>query len=73
MHSLCRCKERTGCYEPPKYTRFHASPYKAANGNLEKFGATNTHGTVFALSRCSYQKESTGMESLKMLSICRCK
>ena len=54
MHSLCRFKERTGCYESPKSTRLHELPYKAANGNLGKFGATNTHGTVFALSRCLY-------------------
>ena len=47
--------------------------YSAANGNLENFGATNTHGTVFALSRCLHQKESTGMEILKMLSLCRFK
>ena len=73
IHSLCRIKERIGCYESPKYTRLHASPYKAANGNLVKFEATNTIGTVFALSRCLYQKEATGMERLKMHSLCRCK
>ena len=47
--------------------------YSAANGNLGKFGATNTHGIVFALSRCLYQKEARGMERLKMHSFCRCK
>ena len=45
--------------------------YSAANGNLENVGATNTHGTVFALSRCLYQMEATGMERLKMHSLRR--
>ena len=73
MHSLCRCMKRIGRYELPKYTKFHASPCKAANGNLVKFRSTNPNGTVFALSRCLYQKEATGMERLKMHSLCRCK
>ena len=47
--------------------------YSAANGNLEKFGATNTHGTVLALNRYLYQKEATGIERLRMHSLCRCK
>ena len=56
-----------------KIDQVSASLYMAANGNLEKFGATNTHGAVFALSRCLYQEEATGMERLKMHSLCRCK
>ena len=54
---------------------YHVSciAYSAANGNLGKFGATNTHGTVLSLSRCLYQKEATGMERLKMHSLYRCK
>ena len=56
-----------------KIYQVSASLYMAANGNLEKFGATNTHGAVFALSRCLYQKEATGMERLKIHSLSRCK
>ena len=54
---------------------YHVSciAYSAANGNLVKFAATNSHGTVCALSRYLYQKEATGMERLKMHSLCRCK
>ena len=54
---------------------YHVSciAYSAANENLEKVVATNTLGTVFALSRCLYQKEATGMERLKMHSLCRWK
>ena len=33
--------------------------------NLEIFGTTYPHGTVFALGQCLYQKEVTGMERLK--------
>ena len=47
-------------------TRFHAASNRAKNENLEMFGATYPHGTVFALRQCLYQKEATGMESLKM-------
>ena len=38
----------------------------AYNGKSRKFGATYPHGTVFARRYCAYQKEATGMESLKM-------
>ena len=41
------------------------------NEILRKFADINTHGTVFALSRCLYQKEARGMERLKMHSLCR--
>ena len=41
-------------------------PYRADNGNLEKFGAIYPHGTVFALRQCLYQNEAMGMESLQM-------
>ena len=47
-------------------TRFDSSPYMAAIGNLGKFGATFRLGTVFAPRQCLYQKEATGVGSLKM-------
>ena len=54
-------------------TRIHATPYRADNGNFGKFGATYFFGTVFAPKQCLYQKVATGIESLKMYSLCRCK
>ena len=39
------------------------APNRADNGNL---GATYLHGTVFASKECLYQKEATGMGSLKL-------
>ena len=54
-------------------TPFHASPYKADNGILRKFGSTYRQGIVFAPEQCSYQKEATGMESPKMWFSSRCK
>ena len=47
-------------------TGSHAAPTRADNGNLRKFGATFRHGTMFAPKESSYEKEATGMESLKM-------
>ena len=46
-------------------TQFHAASNRD-DENLGIFGATNSHGTVFALRQCVYQKEATGMERLKM-------
>ena len=73
MDSLYRRMKHTGRYELPKYTRFHASPCRTDNGNLGKFGATNPHGTVFALRQCVCKKEVAGMERIKIHSLCRCK
>ena len=69
MHSLCRCKQRTRRYERANDTRFHAVPYKANNGNLGKFVATNPHGTVFALRQCVYEKEAIGTERINIPSL----
>ena len=47
-------------------TPCHAAPYRAGNGNFQKFGSTCCLGTVFAPKRCLYQKEATGVESPKI-------
>ena len=47
-------------------TRFHAASNRADDENLGIFGVIYSHGTVFALMQCLYQKEATGLESLKM-------
>ena len=47
-------------------TRLRLSPHVLENGNLGKLGATYPKGTVFAPRQCLYQKEATGMGSLKM-------
>ena len=49
-------------------TPSQVSQYRAKNGNLRKSGSTFCHGTVFAPKQCLYQKQATGMESLKMYS-----
>ena len=54
-------------------TPSHVSQYRAENGNLRKSGSTFRHGTVFAPKQCLYQKEATGMESLKRHSSSQCK
>ena len=46
-------------------TGSHAAPIRADNGNLGKFGATFQYGTVFAPKESLYEKEATGMKSLK--------
>ena len=46
--------------------RFQAVSYRADDENLAIFVATYHRGTVYALRQCLYQKEATGMESLKM-------
>ena len=53
-------------------TPFHASQYRAENGNLRISGSTFHHGTVFAPEQCSHQKEATGMESPKIYSSSWC-
>ena len=47
-------------------TQFHAAPYRADSTNLQKFGATFLHGTVFATMQCLSQKEAKGMQSPEM-------
>ena len=54
-------------------TPSHGCQYRAKNGNLRKSGSTFCHGTVFAPKQWLYQKEATGMESLKMHSSSQCK
>ena len=46
--------------------RFHAELYRAENGNLGIFGTTCLHGTGYAPKPSFYQKEATGMETIKM-------
>ena len=54
-------------------TPFHGGQYKAQNGNIRNFGPTNTHGTAFARKQWLYQKEATGIESIKMYCPSRCR
>ena len=49
------------------------SQYKAEKVNLRKSESTPSHGTVFASKQCSYQKETTGIETPKMYSSSWCK
>ena len=44
----------------------HSKPNRADNGNLGKLGLIYLHGTEFAPKQWLYEKEATGMESLKM-------
>ena len=46
--------------------RLRLSPHVLENGNLGKLGATYLQGTVFAPRQCLYQKEASGMGSLRM-------
>ena len=50
-----------------------AVPYWASNRNVQNFGATYRHGTVFTPMRCLYCKEATGVESPKMQFPSQCK
>ena len=77
MWGAYKCNRFLGAVNPLavtglQSTRFDASPYMAAIGNLGKFGATFRLGTVFAPRQCLYQKEATGVGSLKMESLSRC-
>ena len=54
-------------------TPSQVSQYRAENGNLWKPVSTFYHGTVYSPKQRLYQKEATGMESLKMYSSHRCK
>ena len=73
-----KCNPCFSAKSPPRSTdlqstRFHASPYRAADTNLRKFRATFDHGAVFAPKQCLCQKEATGMESSKIKSLFQCK
>ena len=46
-------------------TRFHAASNRADDENLDIFGATYPHGTVFVLRKCLYKKGSYGYGELK--------
>ena len=54
-------------------TTSHVSQYRAENVNLWKSDSTFSYGTVLAPKQCLYQKEATGLDSLKMYSFRRCK
>ena len=54
-------------------TQFHGWQFGAENRNMRTFGPTNPHCTAFAPKQWLYQKESTGMESLKMYCPSRCR
>ena len=66
MYSSRRCTNLTSA--GLQTTPSQVSQYRAKNGNLRKSGSTFFHGTVFAPKQCLYQKQATGMESLKMYS-----
>ena len=66
-----KCNPWFSAKSPPRSTdrqstRFHALPYRAADTNFRKFGATFGQGTVIAPMQYSNEKEATGMESSKM-------
>ena len=54
-------------------TPSRGTQYSAQNGKLGKLCRKYGHGTVFALRKCLYQKEATGMERPEMHSASRCK
>ena len=57
----------------PQNAPFHMGLYMVNNGNMRNFGPTNSHGTALAPKQWLYQKEATGMESLKMYCPSRCR
>ena len=82
-------KEATGMESSKMYCpsrcRYHTYQCGAVNhpvswgknrvhqGNMRKFGPTNTHGTASAPMEWLYQKEDMGMESSKMYCPSRCR
>ena len=46
-------------------TPCHAAPCRTDYGNLQKFGSTYLHGTVFPPKQYLYQKEATVVDSQK--------
>ena len=61
-YGFCVGAKRVQTSTGPQRTRFHIRPYKAANGNLRQFSASNPHGTMFALRQYLYKKEARGKE-----------
>ena len=57
----------------PQTTPCHGRQYRVHQGNMRKFGPTNTHGTASAPMQWLYQKAATGMESSKMYCPSRCR
>ena len=57
----------------PQTTPFYGGQCRDGNGNMRKFGPTNSHGTAFAPRQWLYQKEATGMESSEMYCPSRCR
>ena len=72
MYYPSRCRYRTYCVEPQS-TVWYGMLYKAKNGSMWNFGPTNPHRTAFGPKKWLYQKEATGMESLKMYYPSRCR
>ena len=57
----------------PQSSPYHGGQYRVHLGNMRNFGPTNTHGTASAPMQWLYQKEATGMESIKMYCPSRCR
>ena len=68
MHSSSRCKYRTYLCGTANY-HVSCKPVYARERKLRKSGSTFRYGTVFAPKQSLYQKEVTGIESLKMYSL----
>ena len=57
----------------PQITSCHGGLYRVQKGNMQIFGPTNPHGTVFVPKQWLYEEEATGMESSKMYCPGRCR
>ena len=68
----CFGAKGTLCSTGLQTTQLHAAQYRVDSTNLQKFGFTFPHGTVFALMQCLYQKEAKGMQNPKMESLFLC-
>ena len=53
----------------PQSTQYHGGLYRAENGNMRNFGPTNPQGTAFPPKQWSHEKEATGMESSKIITL----
>ena len=53
----------------PQTTPCHGGYYRVHNENMQNFGPTNHHGTAFPPKQWLYEKEATGMESIKLYSL----
>ena len=71
--SVCRAQTCNHCFgaKSPlrstdlQKTRFHAAPYRADSTNLQEFGATYRHGTVFVPMEYLHPKEAKCMQCPK--------